>query len=246
MSSTTFALDLIAALQDSAVVDAFRKARIVDYENIADCVTAKLSKRLKKMEDEIAAKDAKIESLEKRIEELETKADDQEQYSRRTSVRIYGIPETPGENLNSVASALFDEMGLMPTVNRIHRVGAPHKPVQSSESSDSHETSEPNADSTPNNPSPRPILCQFVSYPDKAQVMMNRSKLATNYRKVFVNEDLTRVRAKILFQARELKRKGMIRECWSYDGRIAVKDLKNKIIPIRKLTDLDRVKQNEK
>ena len=172
MSSTSFALELIAALQDSAVVDAFRKARIVDYENIADCVTGKLAKRLKKMEEEIAAKDTRIEQLEQRIEELETKADDQEQYSRRTSVRIYGIPESPGENLNSIASGLFEEMGLSPTVNRIHRVGAPRK---SAPSPDSPVSNEPD-NSLPNTPSPRPILCQFVSFPDKAQIMLNRKK----------------------------------------------------------------------
>ena len=225
--SGQFALDLIGALQDPAVADAFRKARIVNYDDIADCVTAKLSHRLKKMEEDLAAKDEKITALEHRIEELELKADDQEQYSRRTSVRIYGVAETPGEDVLTLSKNIFKEMNLTPAINRVHRVGPPRNPPSS-------EISSP---STPV-PAPRPILCQFISYPDKASVMKKRSTLSTNYSRVFVNEDLTRKRAKILFTARKMKREKLITDCWSHDGRIAIKDNNNKIIPIRKISEL--------
>ena len=228
-TSTPFALELIAALQDQDVAKAFRKARIVDVDEVADLVSAKLALRLKKLEEECAAKDVKIHQLEERVEELERKCDDQEQYSRRTSVRIYGVPETQGENVSHLASEIFTEMNLNPTINRIHRVGPPH----------SSESKSPNS-SVPsqNSKSPRPILCQFVSYPDKANVMKKRKLLSTNFPQVFINEDLTRTRAKLLFEARQKKKHGLINDCWSFDGRIAIKDKNNKITPIRKSSDL--------
>lgn len=238
-SSSNFALDLISALQDPAVVDAFRKARIVDYENIADRVSAKLSDRLKKLEEECAAKDERITSLEKRIEELEGKADDQEQYSRRTSVRIYGVPETQGEDILSVTNQLFESIDVSPTINRVHRVGAPRK---SSSGSTEGDTGSAAGMTRPSN-SPRPILCQFVAYPDKVKVIKKRSLLSSSsHRNVFINEDLTRKRAKILFNARQMKRQGLISDCWSFDGRIAIKDKKGTIVPIRSLDDLSNLK----
>ena len=232
-TSSPFALDLIEALQDPSVVEAFRKAQIVDSDIIADRVEAKLNKRLKKMEKELAAKDEHITTLEKRIEDLEAKADDQEQYSRRTSVRIYGVPETPGEDVLSLSKDLFEKVNLSPSINRVHRVGPLRKSSPANPSS-SNET----ADANPSPTSPRPILCQFVSYPDKAAVMKRRKDLSDEYPDVHVNEDLTRKRANILFEARKLKRAKTIKDCWSFDGRLAIRDLRNVVVPIHKLSDL--------
>lgn len=235
---TPFALELIAALQDPDVADAFRKAQIVNYEDIADVVTAKLSVRLKKMQEENAAKDERIKELEEKVEELERKADDQEQYSRRTSVRIYGVPEKEGEDVLSLANELFNEMNINPTVNRIHRVGPPRNSNSNSQNSSGSGVNPP---TKPN--SPRPILCQFVAYPDKANVIKERNLLSKNFSRVFINEDLTRKRAKLLFHAREKKRAGVIKDCWSFDGRIAIKNNQNTIIPIRQLSDLAKIEQ---
>lgn len=236
-SSSNFALELISALQDPAVVEAFRKARIFDYEDIADRVSAKLSVRLKKLEEECATKNEKILTLEKRIEELEGKADDQEQYSRRTSVRIYGVPENEGEDVLSVTNQLFQSMNVSPTINRVHRVGAPRKST-----ADAVRNGSDNASSSRPSNSPRPILCQFVAYPDKTKVLRQRRSLSSSYPSVFINEDLTRKRAKILFNARQMKRQGIIKECWSFDGRIAVKDKKDTIVPIHSVSDLMKLK----
>lgn len=233
-ASSAFALDLISALQDPDVVEAFRKAQIVNYDFIADSVAAKLNQRLKKMEDELASKDQQITSLVKRIEDLESKADDQEQYSRRTSVRIYGVQETPGEDVLSLSKELFGAMNLSPTINRVHRVGPPRKTSPADQSS-----SERSVNSNPSGSArPRPILCQFVAFPDKSNVMKARKSLAVSHPGVFVNEDLTRKRSNILYQARKLKKAGAIIDCWSIDGRIAIKDKRNVIVPIHKLSDL--------
>ena len=47
--------------------------------------------------------------------------------------------------------------------------------------------------------------------------------------RIYLNEDLSKVRSELLFLSRKAKRGTKIMDCWSYDGRIVVKDLKGKI-----------------
>ena len=46
----------------------------------------------------IEKKDATIESLTKRVDDLEVALDDHEQYSRRNSLRLFGLVESENEN----------------------------------------------------------------------------------------------------------------------------------------------------
>ena len=47
--------------------------------------------------------------MEKRIEELEHKIDQHEQYFRCNCILFYGIPESPNENTNNVLIKTFME-----------------------------------------------------------------------------------------------------------------------------------------
>ena len=89
---------------------------------------------------------------------------------------------------------------------------------------------------------PRDILFKFVSYRYKHEVVLNREKLksATNdsSSQVYINDDLTRMRATLLFKARTQKRDKKINDAWTSDGRILIKDLANKIHPISNEQDL--------
>ena len=51
---------------------------------------------MKAMKREIHEKDAKIHALEERVKTLEKSFDDLEQYTRRNSLRLCGVPETEG------------------------------------------------------------------------------------------------------------------------------------------------------
>ena len=57
---------------------------------------------------------------------------------------------------------------------------------------------------------------------------------------VFINEDLTGRRATIAFKTRELKKQRKIQDCWTYSGRILVKDNDNNIHEISSDIDLKR------
>ena len=121
-------------------------------ERVADAVFAKFEKRMAAFESELQVKDKRIELLEKSVSRMEGQIDAQEQYSRRTSVRISGVDEASGgedvgrivatipEKCNSVSLSMANE-------NRAHRVGQ----RQSAE----HQQEKPR---------PRQIIVQFKDY----------------------------------------------------------------------------------
>ena len=59
--------------------------------------------------------------------------------------------------------------------------------------------------------------------------------------RLFLNDDLTRSRAQLLYECRQAKKKQLITDCWSYDGSIIVKTLTNKISSIKTSSDLKSV-----
>ena len=56
---------------------------------------------------------------------------------------------------------------------------------------------------------------------------------------IWINEDLTKTRATLLWKARLMKNNGDIHDCWSFDGNILVKNKYNKIKKIFEQRDLD-------
>jgi hypothetical protein len=150
-----FGTSLLESLRDPAIVEALKVIMKGDADLIADLVTARLDVRFQKMEAKIIAKDRRIEEHQKSVNELSHKYDDVEQYSRRTSVRITRVPEVADEDVEQKTAEVFECLEITPTINRVHRVGAPRKP------------SEP----------PRPILCQFLQYKDKINVLKTRKEL---------------------------------------------------------------------
>ena len=75
----------------------------------------------------IAKKDAEIRELKVRVTALEEKTDDLEQYSRRNTVRIRGIPEALNEDtdglVKDVAARKLDVQLTKHDFVRSHRVG---------------------------------------------------------------------------------------------------------------------------
>ena len=56
--------------------------------------------------------------------------------------------------------------------------------------------------------------------------------------RIYINEDLSKARAELLYLSRKAKRDNKVMDCWSYDGRIIVKDLKGKILTVASLAEL--------
>ena len=84
----------------------------------------------------IEKKDATIESLTKRVDDLEVALDDHEQYSSRNSLRLFGLVESENEEITKRTIDVLNESmnpKLSPPlrleeIDRIHRVGPRDKP----------------------------------------------------------------------------------------------------------------------
>ena len=254
-----FVLALVEAIRDSSVITALKEATKIDYDHLSDMVADKLQHRFRKMQDELDAKEERIKTLEEKVSVLELKQDEAEQYSRRSSVRISGIPEVANEDVIQKVREIFSVMNVSPNINRVHRVGpsnpklllanASHpasdqSPLLASSSSPSSANDVlPSKTSTSPRAQPRAILCQFTTYGDKANVMKHSSALKSELPGVFINEDLTRKRAKLFFAARKLKKEKKIADCWTSDGKIVAKFIKNNhsvITQIRSHDDLNQ------
>ncbi|ELU05252.1 hypothetical protein CAPTEDRAFT_206882 [Capitella teleta] len=193
LDSETFALFFIEALRDKSVIAALYEANKSNANEIADMVILKLGTRVKDLEEE-------LKSTKKELKEEE--ADDQEQYSRRTSIRITGLPENNDENVSDLVNDLFKTVNINPVINRVHRVGPKDQNKNRS----------------------RQVLCQFTTYPDKYQVMIRKKAIRGSHPSVFICEDLTRTRSRIAYLAREKKRQKKVADVWTADGRGCVKD----------------------
>ena len=107
--------NLISALQDKLEI----------------AIVSKIDEPKMPLEERIEKLENKIELYESHMEKLETKIDDQEQYSRRYSLRIFGIPLSPQghesvEICKEKVQKVFDEMKVeipKEVIDRVHRIG---------------------------------------------------------------------------------------------------------------------------
>ncbi|XP_076435986.1 uncharacterized protein LOC143275623 [Babylonia areolata] len=152
-----------------------------------------------------------VEVLKKQNLLLQYKIDKQEQYSRRENVKIIGIPEQDNEDLEEEVSKVFQAAGCTIKPSEIAVV---HRSGQRKTNSHNSTVSRGNA------PAGRPVLVKFVSRRTKATLMEKRRALkeTQEFKKVFINDDLTPLRSRLLHVA---KRNEVVdRVSTTHDGRI--------------------------
>lgn len=159
-------------------------------------------------------------ALKARVNRLEQQMDDAEQYSRRNCLRLANIPETNSEDSDSIVLKLADTMNISLTpieIDRSHRIGKPGKKLH------------------------RDIIVKFTTYRARERMFTNRAKLKdSEMNGIYVNEDLTKTRSKILYEARKCVKAEQPRlmGAWSSDGKILIKDLDSKVHRITSVDDL--------
>ena len=148
-----------------------------------------------------------VECVRKEMETLRTQVQSQnfeldrlQQYSRRDNIRVYGIAEATdeNENTNSVIVKVAKDMGVDISEHDLsvnHRLGRKA------------------------GTKPRPIIAKFVRRDTKTAIMRRKKNMRgqSGYISVFVNDDLTTLRSKLVY---ELKRDKTIKRVWTIDGRI--------------------------
>ena len=140
------------------------------------------------------------------------KLDELDQNNRRESVRINGVIESEREDLYKVISDLFKNMDT-----------DIKKDIKPEDISECYRIGKSLTHGNRNGSRSRPILCRFVSQNLKRKVMQSKKNFRGNERtkNIFVNDDLTPLRAKMLNFIKQSKR---FRAVYTRDGRIFIRD----------------------
>lgn len=124
--------------------------------------------------------------------------DNLEQYMRRDNLRVFGIEEEDDENEEVLEAKLIGvaaDMGVE---------------LESSDISVAHRTGKPGQGN-------RPVIVRFSQRKKRNEVMSKKKELKKKERKIFVNEDLTPLRATLL---KMVKEQPGVKGVTTRDGRI--------------------------
>jgi hypothetical protein len=192
--------------------------------------TAKNEELLKKLEEVVSENI----QLRKRVESLEAKLDECEQYSRRNTIEIHGIPAQPNETQEDVMELVKKVgTGLGVEINDL-MIDVCHR--------------------LPNRNSEKPpvLVVKFVRRIDKDKLLEKRRArkgdfstrhmgLATD-NPVFLNEALTTMRRRLFLQAREVKKRLKYDYLWHRGGKIFMRKKNGeRVVVISCQADLDKL-----
>ena len=133
-------------------------------ESLGNLMGNRVREEVQQLHTLLERKDAEIAQLTDKIEDLESRLDQAEQYSRRNCIRIVGLPESDNEDTTSLTMKLInDTMALDPPlelheIDRLHRVGK----AESGTPRGKH----------------RGIIVKFATYRSRARVIKARSTLS--------------------------------------------------------------------
>ena len=177
-------------------------------------------------------KDTRINELEQKVHTLESAIDSQEQYSRRQNLRINGIPETSDTEdvTTAVLNLVNTTMAIKPQLQR-HTIVKCHRLGPKMDRRCDQQT--------------RPIIVKFSNESIRDDVLRARFVLKEHNAKhsdsrIFLNEDLTGIRAKLAREARVLKKSGKMDDTRTFNGNVMIKDVAHKICLIRSAADIER------
>ena len=255
------------------IKDAVRSTMREELKEVKESIT-RLTEQVERNEAKILsleieedAKVAKIKKLEKSLEKqresitiLQNKSNEAEQYSRRSCLRVFGVPESREENTDEIMLQLAKEkLGInlrIEDIERSHRIGAPRKDQNNANIRHSTQTSsqkQPSSTTTSSSTSStsttstswaskvsesgrrqdnrgRPIIIKLASYRVRQSILKSRRRLKNTG--ISINEDLTKPNYDILKQTRSSSN---VTAAWSQDGRIFVALASNSGTNIKKL-----------
>ena len=175
------------------------------FKTFTDQIVFKIEKRLDDQEEKIQEQSSKIAELEsnlsvrqntidKLLTHIKNKTDENEQYSRRSCLRINGVEVVNNENISSTLKNCYENAGIEYNPNeidRVHRIGNRYK--------DKH-----------NNKLCQSIIVKFKSWESRCMFYNNRPKGFTNGVKrssplpFTCNVDLTKSRFNLMKDMRGL------------------------------------------
>lgn len=144
-----------------------------------------------------AVSDAGLETVVRR---LTYDNDRLEQYTRRESARIFGIRQQAGETAEDVETKTLKVIRDAGVEVKPEDIAAVHRAGRSKDGS-------------------RPILVKFVSRRKRRELMIKKKALKNvqGYERVFIGDDLTPLRARLLGYVKKLPN---VEKAWVVEGRI--------------------------
>lgn len=151
-----------------------------------------------------------IDALYQKIADLEYRLENQEQYSRRTSLRFHNVPVPIGDDGKIAHPVNTDQLILdicnqkmklniqLQDIGRTHVIGK----VRNGKSQ---------------------VIVRFISYRTRHLVYSNKKALKNDSNGTFISENLTQFRTSLVKRIAKLKNDNQIEAYWTFDGRIFVK-----------------------
>ena len=145
---------------------------------------------------------------------LEEKYDDLEQYSRKNSLEILGVPEGAYTSTDEVVIRIGEAINV---------------DIKPEDIEISHKLKRKTT---------KPVIVKFVSHKVKSLLYIARTKLknvktsdvfpsyafaSREDQRIFINENLTNYRRELFWKANKMKKDNMITSTWTMDGKIFVK-----------------------
>ena len=230
--------DIIEALLDQRVVDSLCSAL---GTKISDIVEQSLGDRFKDLLESMSvlksenAKSAKtIVNLEAENKKLRTQLDDLDAYSKCENLIFQGLPPssfseavaiggdtssgdrrggTTAGGSQSIESSSESEKCVLDFVNNVL-----HVPLSLTDISLAHRLPKRRTDSHH-----APLIVRFTNLRARNAVYAAKKTLASHKPAVYINEHLTKDRATLFHQARDLMKRKMIQGAWTHNGSVFIK-----------------------
>lgn len=151
-----------------------------------------------------------IKSLQGKLDKVESRIEEQEQYSRRTSLRFHNVPAPTNVNGDIIQPIDTDSL-VLGICNDILKLK-----LDLNDIGRSHPIGEVRDGKTS-------IIVRFLSYRQRQRVFSNKRRLKDNPNKTFIAENLTKFRYDLLNRLNTLRIKDKVHSFWTHDGTLLTK-----------------------
>ena len=217
INADSFARALFHALQEDRIRNSFKAI-----------IMPELTEEIRSLREELRDREEKLCSLQGKLNMLEENYDRLEQYSRRNTICIAGIPEDTDEDAMTMS---------LDAMNNIIKVSPP---VERAEIDRLHRVGQKRTDGKP-----RQMMIKFVGYQSKKKVMDSKKQLKKVHASdrfpntLYVNEALTKRRSTIYWHARSHKKEGRLKDTWTMDGSVMIRFHSGSVKQIHSLAQLE-------
>ena len=200
---------ILECFKDRDVIEAFSEYIL---EKVITPALKFQEEEIEKLRAEVKQKDAEIDALKLQVDEIE-------QYSRKYCLNIKGVPENENEDPVKIVTELAARAGVSvdkSDIDIVHRIGKKPRDGRSKIAN-------------------RDIVVKFANFVKRKELWAARKRVtetSVSDRRgtrqgpapsVYVMENLTKYRAKVMFLAREMKRTKKIWAAWTDEGTMKIR-----------------------